>query len=218
MDAAAAETLPMCSFCHDQEQLGREKKLPIPTAQILSRTEYYTFGRYGLGGYMCNSLYDNRIIQENHLRLREQREQGDYNEDLLFNLQYIRYVDRITYVGYADYLYDLREDSLSRGNRKYYFDKYAEKYQLWRTFLEENSQEDRMPQLANTYLYHFLTALNWENYEGFQKIVHPEAVQHSVANVRDCAESPRIVKIVKEKKTWLLWIKYKLHQLKGRLK
>lgn len=216
--AAAGEgALPVCSFCNDREQLGREKKLPVPSAQILPKADYYAFGCCGLGGYMCNSLYCNPIIQANHLRLREQRERGDYNEDLLFNLQYIHYVDRITYVGYADYLYDLREDSLSRGNRKYYFDKYAEKYQLWLNFLEENGQEPQKSQLAATYLYHFLTALNWETYEGFQKIVHSEAVQHCVANVRDCAESPRIIKLIKEKKTWLLWIQYKLHQLKGRL-
>lgn len=215
--AAEAGAMPVCGLCHDREQLGREKKLPVPSGQILPKAEYYTFGCCGLGGYMCNSLYHNHIIRANHLRLREKQEQGDYNEDLLFNLQYIRYVERIAYVGYADYLYDLREDSLSRGSRKYYFDKYAEKYQLWRNFLEENSRENRMPQLAATYLYHFLTALNWETYEGFRRIVHSEAVQHCVANVRDCAESPRIIKLIKEKKTWLLWIQYKLHQLKGRL-
>ncbi len=218
VSAAAADTMPVCSFCHDMVQLGEQKKLAVTAGVVLPRSEYYSFGCCGVGGYMCNSLYCNRVIQQHNLRLREQKEQGDYNEDLLFNLQYIRYVEKITYVGYADYLYDLREDSLSRGNRKYYFDKYAEKYRLWRTFLEENSQENRMPQLAATYLYHFLTALNWETYEGFRRIVHSEAVQHCVANVRDCAESPRIIKLIKEKKTWLLWIQYILHQLKGRLK
>ena len=214
--AAAADTMPVCSFCHGLEQLGHEKKLPISPAQILPAAEYYAFGCCGIAGFLWNAMYNNRIIQANHLRLREKWKQGDYNEDLLFNLQYIRYADKITYVGYADYLYDLREGSLSRGNRKYYFDKYAEKYQLWCAFLEENRLENRIPQLAATYLYHFLTALNWENFDGFQKIVHSEAVQHCVANVRDCAESPRIIKLIKEKKTWLLWIQYKLHQLKGR--
>ena len=215
---AVADTMPVCGYCNDAAELGKSKILPGISEPVYTKEKYFDFGRCGIAGFLWNAMYNNRVIQANHLRLREQHEQGDYNEDLLFNLQYIRYVEKITYVGYADYLYDLRDDSLSRSSRKYYFDKYVEKYQLWRNFLMENQLEERMPQLAATYLYHFLTALNWENYEGFQKIVHSEAVQHCVANVRDCAESPRIIKLIKEKQTWLLWIQYKLHQLKGRLK
>ena len=216
MAAAAPDTLPVCSFCHEEAQLGKEKELAIAPGVTRTRDEYYFFSCHGLGGYMCNSLYRNQVIQQHSLRLRVQKERGDYNEDLLFNLQYIRHVERIVYVGYADYLYDLHEDSLSRGNQKHYFAKYEEKYRLWRSFLEENHREDQLPQLANTYVYYFLTALNGESYKGFQRIVQSVEVQHCVANVRNCAESPVIIKLLKEKKTLFLWLKYKLHHLKGR--
>ena len=216
--AVAPDTLPVCSFCHDMAQLGEQKKLAVTAGVVLPRSEYYSFGWCGLGGYMCNSLYCNRVIRQYNLRLREQKEQGDYNEDLLFNLQYIRHVGKIVYVGYSDYLYYVHEASLSRGNQKYYFEKYEEKYRLWRLFLEENHRKDQLAQLANTYLYHFLTALNGESYQRFREIVDSKTVQHCIANVVDCVESPAIIKLLKEKKTLCLWLKYKLHEMKGRFK
>ena len=216
ISAADADTLSMCAYCHDSAQLGAEKLLPIPSGKLLPSAEYYSFNCHGLAGYLWNALYDNQIIRENRLRIRERKEQGDYNEDLLFALQYVRYVKNIMYTGYADYQYDVREGSLSRNGKRFYFDKYAEKYELWQAFLEGNHREDQLPQLANTYLYHFLTALNWESYQGFQKIVNSSAVQHCADAARDSAESPRIIRLIKDKKTLRLWLTYKLHQLKGR--
>lgn len=216
LDAAAPDTLPMCTYCHSSAQLGEEQKFSIPTGEAMDRAEYFTFNRHGLAGYLCNGLYSNKIIREHSLRIRERKNQGDYNEDLLFALQYVRHVKHIVYTGYADYLYDAHEGSLSRNGKRYYFDKYAEKYQLWQAFLEEHHREDQLAQLANTYLYHFLTALNGESYRAFQKIVHSSAVQHCVHNAKNSAESPRIINLIKGKHTLLLWLTYKLHQLKGR--
>lgn len=216
--AVAPDTLPVCSFCHDMAQLGKEKELTVDTGMVFPRSDYYLYNQCGIAGYLWNAAYSNQVIRENCLRLREQKEQGDYNEDLLFNLQYVRYVNNIVYTGYSDYLYDLHEDSLSRGNQRYYFEKYEEKYQLWKSFLEENQQEDQQHRLADTYLYHFLTALNGKPYKKFHRVVNSPVVQHCVMHLQDCAESPTIVRLIRRRNTLALWIKYKLHEMKGRLK
>jgi glycosyltransferase involved in cell wall biosynthesis len=217
LNASSPDTLPMCAYCNEIGQLGSKKSFPFSSCMLLPSSDYYTFNCYGLAGYLWNSLYDNCIIQKNNLRIRERKEQGDYNEDLLFALQYVRYVKNIVYNGYCDYLYDIHEGSLSRNGKKYYFDKYAEKYDLWRAFLEEHYLEDQMLQLANTYLYHFLVVLNWVSYQEFQKIVTSPSVQHCIAHTRNSAESPRLIRLLRKKKTRLLWLTYKLHHMKGRL-
>ena len=215
--SAAPDTLSVCSLCHNESQLGAAKELPIDANICYSHADYFLFSTCGIGGYMCNSMYDNRIILEKHLRLRERKECGDYNEDLLFNLQYVENVANIVYVGYADYLYNIHADSLSRANTKYHFEKYAEKYALWKAFLVANHREDQLSTLASMYLYHFLTALNGESYVGFRKIVHSPEVQHCLTHVQDSDESSSILKLIRNKNTFALWIKYKLHEMKGKL-
>lgn len=217
LHAAAPDTLSVCSFCHNENQLGTAKELPIDANIRYSHADYFLFSNCGIGGYMCNSLYDNRIILEKRLRLRERKECGDYNEDLLFNLQYVENVTNIVYVGYADYFYKIHADSLSRSNTKYFFEKYAEKYALWKTFLVNNQREDQLSTLASMYLYHFLTALHGESYKGFRKIVHSPEVQHCLTYVQHSEESPTILKLIRDKNTFALWIKCKLHEMKGKL-
>ena len=215
LGSAVSTTLPICGFCHDDSKLGKRKDLPVLANAVLQKADYFTFACCGIGGYMWNSLYDNHIIQNNHLRLREQKEQGDYNEDLLFNLQYIRYVKNIVYVGYADYLYDLHEDSLSRGNQKYYFEKYAEKYALWESFLKENHREEQLPQLASQYLFHFLNALNDCTYRRFEEIVLSEVLQSCVHLADSSKENPQIITDIKNGNVLKLWFRYQIHKLKG---
>lgn len=215
--ASAPDTLPVCSFCNQDVELGKEKLLPIVSNKILTVDNYYNFSCCGIGGYMCNSLYSNSIIKEYNMQLREKRDQGDYNEDLLFNLQYVRHIKNIVYVGYSDYYYNIHDDSLSRSNQKYYFEKYEEKYQLWYNFLLEHKKNEYISQLSSSYIYHFLNSLNNEAYSKFVTIVNSPVVQTCVSELKDSNESARIINLIKNKKPLQLWFRYKLHELKGKL-
>ena len=174
-------------------------------------------GRHGLTGYLWNTLFDGSVIRENNLRLRTQHKKGDYNEDLLFCLQYQKYITHIVYNGYGDYLYDAREGSLSRSHSAFYFDKYEEKYLLVRAFLESHGVADQKQYLADSMLYRFLTALNQADLAQVRRIVNSDAVQETVRLADGSRENPAILRLIEKKAALLLWLRLRIHHLKGRL-
>lgn len=217
LEGAGSKALAVCTYCHQAEQLGSVKDLPFPKAKALPKEQYYQFQKVGIAGFLWNSIYDRKVIEGNALRFRTKHAEGDYNEDLIFNLEYLSHIDRITYTGYADYLYDVREGSLSRSYHKFYFAKYAEKYRLWKNFLLENLLNEETSHLATGYLFRFLTALqaNCKDPSAFRKIVLSEALQDCIW-LADCSnENPKIISMLKKKAVFRLWIFYILHSLKG---
>lgn len=212
------KTFAVCSACSDESGLGKEKPLNVNANEPFPVDRYYEFSKNGIAGFLWNGIFNTAILKENGLFLREHREQGDYNEDLLFTLTYIKYVDKIVYTGYADYLYDTREDSLSRGSRKYYFEKYAEKYELWEDYLTENRLSDKVPELAEKMMYHMIVSLHFcvedNDYSRFKHILANDSVCEMLANWNGGNENPTEVKLLKNKNSKALWIFYKLLKIK----
>ena len=214
---SAPNRLPISTFCMEDSKLGSLASKPIVTGHPLPVSEYFTFNKVGLAGYITNALYCARIVQEQHIRFRCRRDEGDYNEDLLFALQYVSHVQEIIYTGYSDYWYNTHEDSLSRSYAKYYFAKYSEKYRLWKEFLLNNLLNDELSNLATGYLYHFLISLKsaHKSYGSFRKVALSEELQDCIWLADSSKENPRIIQMLKKKAVFRLWIFYLLHALKG---
>ena len=72
--------------------------------------------------------------------------------------------------------------------------------------------------LSTRYLFHFLTALQMEadqkNYTDFKKIIHSELVQRCLELADAKNENPFIIKKMKNKNVFTLWIFYLLLKLK----
>lgn len=221
MQYADCKTLPVGSYCQQASLLGTEKSLPVPVGKKLPNTHYYAFKKSGIAGFLWNSLFIYEIIKNHKLRFRERRGQGDYNEDLLFTLQYVRHVEKIVYTGYADYFYDTHSGSLSRSYYEYYFQKYQEKFMLWRDYLEE-SQEGRrnLSHLSEETLYYFLVALNREfsdgNLQQFRKIVQSDAMANCLTLSCFPKENPRVIALLRKQAATRLWLLFTLIALKGR--
>lgn len=221
IDSADSGTLPIGASCHKLEVLGKAKDIQIEPGKEYPREEYFCFQKRGLAGFLWNALYSREIVVENDLLLREQRDCGDYNEDLIFTLGYVHHVDRILYTGYADYLYAVHDDSLSRGNDRFYYEKYAEKYRLWKSFLDENCSGDsgKLSQLATGMLYHFLLSLrkNAHDLRKIREIVRSYELQDILTHADTRKENPKEVYLIRKKLSLLLYLFYKAVQLKGRL-
>lgn len=217
MERAAPGVRPVSTFCGKAEDLGCERGLPEIGTEVHPSRDFYLMGRHGLTGYLWNSLFDTGIIRKHGLRLRVQHEKGDYNEDLLFCLQYQEYMDGIVYTGYADYLYDAREGSLSRSHAAFYFDKYEEKYLLIRQFLDRNALGEQKKLLADSLLYRFLTALDQADLAQVRRIVNSEAVQEAVRLADGTNENPAILRLIEKKAALWLWLRLRIYHLKGRL-
>lgn len=210
--------LVSCASCSQIEQLGLRKKIPrVNPLFAYPKSDYYLLGRHGLVGYLWNTLFDAKYIRGQNLRMRTQHEKGDYNEDVLFCLQYQKCISQIIYNGYSDYLYDAREGSLSRSHSAFYFDKYEEKYLLVRQFLESHGLDDQKKLLADSMLYRFLTALNQADYGQVKRILYSEAVQEAVRIADGSAENPAVLRLIEKKAALRLWLRLRIHHLKGRL-
>ncbi len=217
LELSGKRTLAICAASDHSAQLGQPKMLQLSSREPYPADQYFHFLKAGLAGFLWNSIYYFPTIQAHGLRFRTKHTEGDYNEDLIFNLEYLSHVDQVIYTGFADYLYEAHEGSLSRSYGKYYFRKYAEKYRLWKNFLLNNLGNDQLPQLADTYLYHFLVALKAQQgrYTRFRKIACSEELQDCLW-LADCSkENPRIIQMLKKKAVFRLWIFYLLHSLKG---
>ena len=215
---ADEKTLPIGAYTHQSGELGKQKDLDVIPGKRYPRSAYYTFNRVGLAGYLCNALYRRDVVEAHGLRLRTQKDAGDYNEDLLFALTYVKYVDNIAYTGYADYLYDVHDDSLSRGNTTNYFDKYAEKFRLWVDFIQHESDDPtgELRQFSATMLYHFLQALrlNCQSIRKIKDIVYSGELQSSIAQADTSRESPLEVNLIRKKRVFTLYLFYQLLRIK----
>lgn len=220
---ADIDTFAIGSYCKNPADLGTEKKLNVINGKVYSISDYYLFNRCGIAGYLCNAIYHRKTVVENNITLREKSLEGDYNEDLLFALQYVSKVKNIVYTGYSDYLYDVRMDSMSHSFDIYYFEKYREKYFLWQSFINEkcNRDESQLKHLSTMTLYRFLVSMqmaidNKEGYKKFRNIVTCKEMAE-IAFVSDTSnENPKIIKLIQNKQTVLLYGLYKLQKLKRR--
>lgn len=220
---AQEDVLPIGAYCQEKEMLGSAAKLLVEADKLFPISMYYYFNIMGVAGYLCNALYNRVIVEKYKIRIREQKQKGDYNEDLLFALTYVQHIKSIVYTGYFDYCYEVRAESLSHGNQKYYFEKYAEKYTLWREFIRNNCKEtekDDLTKLSTMMLYHILTALrkNTRNVKRFFSIARSEKVKQCLAMADTSKENQIIISELKKQHIVRLWICFAIHEIKERMR
>ena len=218
---ANAETLPMGVYCRDKKDLGNLKKLAVEHEKTYNKNEYFSFNKCGLAGYLCNAIYHRQTVIENGIKIRQQADLGDYNEDLIFALTYASKIKNIVYTGYSDYIYDVRDNSLSHSFDKYYFVKYKEKYTLWKNFIiTNNCPEIQLKELATIMLYHFLLSLRnsyKQGYKQFKAVASCGEMQEIIRTADTCKENPKIINLIKNKRYRRLHLLYRLQNIKGRL-
>ena len=216
--------MPVCAYCSREEELGNAKELSITANRVYPLSEYDIFSEADIAGFLWNALFDAEIVSQQLLRFRSRRDEGDYNEDLLFVLDYVKHVDGVVYTGVADYLYDMHADSLSSANKEHYFEKYQEKYQLWKRFILEHNDEEaqvKIGNLANRFLFPFMLSLSIESttmkdYSRFKRIVESDEVQECVARADTSIENPQLVSFIRKKQVVLLWMVYILRRIRNR--
>ena len=215
--------LPLCSHCGTKEQLGKEKELSVEAKKVYPAGDYLSFLKAGIAGFLWNGLFSREVLESNHLRLREQNEKGDYNEDLIFCLSYLRQMESVCYVGYSDYLYDVHSDSLSHSYQSYYFDKFAEKFSLWLEFVREmNPQATSLQnEVANHFRYYFFQALQLAFDAGeaqtFRRIILSKEMEQLMSLAEFPEENPKVVSLLKGRKAKSLWLFYQLHKIKQKI-
>lgn len=228
LEAVNDYTMPVCSSCNDLSCLGKKNTISVESNTIYKQSSYFSFNYVGLAGFLWNTIFVKSIITKNHLSFRIQKDKSDYNEDLLFVMEYIKNIEYFIYVGYSDYAYITREDSLSRKYNPFYFDKYAEKYKLWCVFIEQYGNKKDIKALSTNYLYHFLISLQSEinnrdekltcRYSRFKKIIISEVLQKCIYFADTSVEDQRVVKMIKNKYSLNLWIYMSLVSIKYRRK
>lgn len=220
---AGEDVLPIGAYCSKKEDLSSYKELNFKPGIKMPIRYYWEFQKEGIAGFLCNALYCTKIVRENSLFLPERKKIGDYNEDLSFALAYVSNIKNIVYTGTSDYFYNTHDGSLSRKGMLLYFDKYAEKYRLWESFINSiyGDNFNKKQELAETYLYHFLTALNYQvdcnKFDQFRYIALSPELQTCI-RVADCSkENQFVIRCIQKKKTITMWCFLQASKMKGRL-
>ncbi len=222
-------TLAMGSYCKELKNLGTKRELIINPLQKFDTSDYYQFNQSGIAGFLCNAIYIRDIVEAFNIRLRQQADKGDYNEDLIFALEYASHIDSIVYTGYSDYMYDVRQDSMSHSFDKHYFDKYEEKYQLWKSFLRINCKNEFQSNLSTKMLYHFLRSLQldieqitfgniFKTKKHFYSIVASNSMKECINSADTSKENQRIINLIINQKKLMVFIIYLITEIKRRCK
>jgi len=74
---------------------------------VLSLNDFYLLYQNAILSSCCNKIYSNEIIKAHNLRFNEEI---TYGEDLIFNLDYLNYVDGIYVIQKALYEYNITEE------------------------------------------------------------------------------------------------------------
>lgn len=209
--------LPKCCFCTDIEELGNKGQ---HTKHLeLSPKDFYYIEEMGLAGFLWNSLYVKSIIDEYNICFRELSD-IDYNEDLIFNLIYLQYIDKAIVINEKNYYYRDNKQSISKQYNQYYYKKYAEKFKLWIGFTEDNPcfRERALVSESNKLLYHAFEALNEEshklalsNYIFFKSIITDLFFQECLVYSDTSKENERVILLAKQKKSFRLFLLFWMH-------
>lgn len=209
---AAADTLPMCAFTRKKENIGMEVNVrSVAAGTKVSVEEYLEYYKQRLGGFVWNALFNREIIQEHNIRFPERKNQGDINEDLIFDFHYLPYIQKIAYTGYSDYYWASNDSNHSKETaQKFYFEKYEEKCHLWHdyiaNYIKKDLQKEQRQQLATFHLFELVQSiLSSPSYSEMKKrIAHP-TIQKCIrmANIPD--SDRKIVWLIKHKLTFIIW-------------
>ena len=217
--------IPIGSYCFSSnlDKLGKMHELPAKAGELYPVSFLW---EAGIIGCYCCSLFDREIIFENQISFRENKEKGDYNEDIIFTLAYISKIDYMVYTGYSDYLYDKTQYGLSSASiaKKFYYEKFEEKYSLLANFIEKYvviNKEKNLKRLSDELLYHFLHAMqiSVENNDKrkYIKIVKSSEIQKCILLADSSKENQTVINFIKSQQINKLWVYLRLANIKKRI-
>lgn len=130
----------------------------------------------------CKGLYSMRVIRENGLRFLSEREY--ISEDMLFNLDFLQYADRVETKSWRFYHYCLNGDSLSHSYRADRWEKLQSMIAVIESraesFLDKNGLELR---LTRTFLAYSKIAIS-------QEMVRDVSVGEKIRAIRSVISTP----------------------------
>lgn len=208
--------LPICSICCQPSMFSRQKELSAVSSIIFNKHQYFLFNKIGIAGYIWNTIFNRKIINENQIRFNSRKNLGDINEDLIFSINYLNYIDHIVYTGYTDYCHIQNDTNHSTvTDDKFYYDKYKEKYYLWKTFIssfEYENKESDFKILANQTLFYFIQALKTSSLKGkkkihlYKKIICSKEISDVLQYADLTKENKKLIYLIKKKHYLLIWI------------
>lgn len=190
-------------------------------------SDFFDLQRQARVGYAWNVLYYAEVIQKESIRFPT----NVIVEDLPFNLNYLRYMDRMTCTGRADYFYvQYDRETLSK---KFYIDgfrRWKEKYEVSLAFIRDvipaNHQDREIHRLATFYLYFFLCSLNntfdsrnkaslYKKLKYNSSVVCSDMFQHCLAYADNSRENPVLISLLSGKHYYSAYLYQLLSKLKS---
>lgn len=143
-------------------------------------------------------LYKKEIITNNNIRFLEG---CNYGEDLIFNFQYLQYVNNISTISDAQYHYRILSNTLSTKFRE---NQFYEDYDQWKILEAFFYKHHLLTPKAKEYLYERLWGII---YDGL--FIYPQLLNQSNKYLKDILSIPEIKELKKFRRTFNCswWIK-----------
>lgn len=174
-------------------------------------------------GFACNALFYNSVLKKYNIRFNE----NVIIEDLPFTLEYMKHMSMLSYTGDCTYNYMQHDSTLSNKYYRHNFRRYQEKYTAIMDFCDY-IHETMPPEVASTYLYHFLRCLdntfdNRNDESFFAKIKYNNSViksdqfQHCLEHSAEYKAKTPDARILSLKNYFIYYVFHKLILLKSKI-
>ena len=189
---------------------------------------YYDENLVDLLGFIWNKIFIKQILKDNNLKFDEH---SSVNEDLKFTINYLKFINKIVYTNTSDYYYYEYTGSFSKSYDNKVFDKWSNKYQLWKSFLESSSKDlytVNLKKCSTQFLYLLINSLNntfdkrnpmsfIEKYNHNKSIIKNTNFQQCIRTADTSKENPIYIKLLKTKSYFLVLLFDSIYKLKSSL-
>lgn len=103
-----------------------------------NKFDFLMYAYNSIGGFCWNKIYSRKIIMDKNIRFDEKIK--NY-EDMLFNMQYISYIETIKYIKSTKYIYNQRKDSAVKADNDKVFNEISKAVLAMRSVVDDDSKK-----------------------------------------------------------------------------
>ena len=213
------EVLPYCGFniLDDGGKFIKKIENNETSKWQIETKDFFYLDQIGLSGFPTNKIFYKDVLVQNNILFDENLKD---NEDLKFVLEYVIHIKKIVYTNSQDYNYYSYENSISKYYRNKIFEKWENKYVLWKKFLKKidiNSYDVNLEWCASLYMYNFLQSLQnsfdkrntlskKEKFLYNKRIIKSKNFQECIRKAKYYKSDKLYIKILKIKSIFLFYL------------
>lgn len=202
---------------------SKEHKVKKSNMQFdnLSDLSYFDIFKMGLSGYSVNKIFDKNTVIQNNIFFDEKLNLG---EDAIFNIDYFKMCEKITYIKTPTYFYQNNQNSLMHAHHNNILELYLPLFYKRTPLIKE----ENLSEFCDIYLYLFINMFDdifKEHNKSLlfklqynQRMLNSKEFRFCLEHASGKNESPIFLKILRTNNYYILYVFQKVTHLFNKLK